>query len=373
MHVVESYGGGVFTSVNQLCNGFAKQHDVVLVHGLREETPANFAEALAPGVRRIQIPFTREISPRTDFRSLTTLVRLFKEEKPDVLHLHSSKAGFLGRMAAAVAGMEAVVYSPRAYAFLDPANSPLKKRMYRTLEQLGGKMGGVVVGCSRDEAEEAKAVAPRVAQINNAIDIKLLDSIERTAPSSRSTRPLTVGVHARVRDAKRPDLFQEVARRVREQRPDVRFLWIGGGDPFFEGSSLVECTGWLPRNDALATLSREVDIYLLTSAYEGLPLSVIEAAALGKPSVCTDVSGTRSAVAHGKSGFLCRDGVAPCSVALAQAVLNLANDDALREETSAYARRFAREEFDLPLMLARYQTLYGSLASSRTLKVPHAV
>lgn len=370
MHVVESYGGGVFTSVNQLCNGFANQHDVVLVHGLREETPANFAAALHPGVRLIQIPFTREIRPKVDFQSLSTLVRLFKEERPDVIHLHSSKAGFLGRMAAAIAGLRAVVYSPRAFAFLDPANSPLKKRMYRTLEQLGGKLGGIVVGCSGDEADEARAVAPHVAQINNAIDIELLDRIERSAPSSYPARPLTVGVHARVRDAKRPALFQEVARLVQQQHPEVRFLWIGGGDPFFDGCAEVHCTGWLPRNDALATLSREVDIYLLTSAYEGLPLSVIEAAAMGKPSVCTDVSGTHSAVDQGKSGFLCPDNDAG---ALAQAVLNLVNDVSVRAQTGAYARQFARQEFDLPLMLARYQALYSALVAGSGQQVPHAV
>lgn len=368
IHVVESYGGGVFTSVNQLCNGFAKDNDVLLVHGVRDETPADFATALAPRVRALQIPFTREIRPAIDLQSLRSLIQLFRTERPDVVHLHSSKAGFLGRLAAALVGCRAVVYSPRAFAFLDPAQSKLKKRLYFLLEYLGARTGGVVVGCSRDEAKEATAVAKRVVQINNSIDVRFIESLEQGAARRNPNKPLTVGVHARVTDAKRPGLFLEVARLVRRARPDIRFLWIGGGEPYFVDNKDVECTGWLSRPEALTAVSREVDVYLLTSAYEGLPLSVIEAAAMGKPSVCTAVSGTRSAVVDGYSGFLCNDLDA---VALASAVLRLAADDDLRTTMGRQARALARKEFDTPLMLARYRELYEALVSSAAAEAAH--
>lgn len=366
LHVAEAYGGGVLTVVNQLANGQARAgHDVVLAHGLRPETPANYEALLDARVRRVPLPFVRRIAPLADLRSLFALRRLLRTLQPDVVHLHSSKAGFLGRLAARMAGHDNVFYSPHGFAFDNRSASRRTRALYWQLERLAGRFSrATVVACSEDEAASARNVCSRVVLMENAVDTEALAHEAREAGAPVSGRPVTVAALGRTDPIKRPQLFEAVARLVREHAGvPVRFLWIGGGPAVFSDASLVEQTGWLARPDALRVLAAEADVLLQTSSSEGMPMSVLEAKAMGIPAVVTDAPGNRCAVTSGVSGFVREDR----PHALAEAVVRLVRAQPLRERMAHSARQEAQQRFSHSRRLPEWLALYrrNALAPAR--------
>ena len=358
MHVVESFCGGVFTSVTQIINHLNPENfDASLVYSLRPETPSNFREFIRPDVQLIALPMTREIKPIEDLGTLARLMRLFSKERPDVVHLHSSKAGVLGRLAARLAKVPAVLYSPRGFAFLRQDVGASKQAQYRLFEHMAARFGGTVIACSMGELEAARQVARRTTLLNNAIDVDAIDSIVRPDSSANVKRAdeITVAIAGRIVPQKAPALFAELARRVTAARPGgVKFVWIGSGENVRElAHAPIEVTGWLPREDVLKTIHNKVDIYLHTSLWEGMPLAILEAMALRKPIVATDCIGNSDVVAHGQTGFL---GATPDE--LTHGLLRLVDDARWRDKMGMAGRARAVAEFSLPLLIRNISNLY---------------
>jgi glycosyltransferase involved in cell wall biosynthesis len=341
MHVVESLGGGVFTSVLQIVNALPAQgFEVVLAFDRRPETPADMEARVDPAVRLVPLPMATPISPGRDLLALGRLYRLMRRERPDVVQLHSSKAGALGRAAARFAGVRSVYYSPRGFAFLREDVSAARRGLYRFAERAAARFGGTVVACSHSELEAARTVTKRATVIPNAIDLGPIDSALAQRPKA-------------ARDDDR--VIVAISGRIAPQRPGrARFMWVGGGDTAPElAEAGIEVTGWLDRDQALGVLASQVDIYLHSSRWEGLPLAVLEAMALSKPVVATDVIGNRDAVQAGETGFLAND-----AEALAGHVVRLIDDAALRASVGAAGRSRVEERFALPLLVERFTRLY---------------
>ncbi len=358
MHVVESFCGGALTSIIQIVNNLdPDKFQISLVYSLRPETPSDFQAMIHPWVRLINLAMAREVKPIKDFRSLLQLFRLFVKERPDVVHLHSSKAGVLGRIAARLAGLPKVFYSPRGFSFLSQEVSQKKRDRYRIYERFAARFGGTVVACSPSELEAARQVTPKAILINNAIDVDVIDRIIQSNPAARSERDrkITAGTAGRIVPQKAPALFARIAEEVTAARPgQIRFLWIGGGEESRRLSpAAVEVTGWLPREDAVKTVYQQVDIYLHTSLWEGMPLSILEAMTLGKPVVATDCVGNRDVVAHGETGFL-----ASRPDELAKGLLRLVDAPMLRDKMGRAGRARVLSEFSLPLLIRNISQLY---------------
>lgn len=358
MHVVESFCGGVFASVLQTMNHLDPQRFTVsLVYSLRPETPSNFQDLIAPRVRLFELSMVREVEPVKDFWALVQLVRLFVRERPDVVHLHSSKAGVLGRVAARVARIPTVFYSPRSFSFLRQDVSVARRNQYRLLERFAARCGGTIVACSESELDVARQVASKTILVNNAVDVASIDRVIQGIHVHHAPRDrrMTIATAGRIVPQKAPSLFVEVAREVMAARPgQVAFRWIGGGE---EGVGLsdqsIAVTGWLSRDEVLKTLYESVDIYLQTSLWEGMPLAVLEAMALGKPVVATDSVGNRDVVVHGQTGFL-----GSTREALTKALLFLIDDADLRASMGHAGRARVLSEFSLPLLIRKMSDLY---------------
>lgn len=347
--VVESFGGGVFQSVRQICNNLPRDlFEVYLIYSLRKETPPNWESLFSEDVKKIYLPMTREISPLRDINALFGLIKLIKKYNPHIIHLHSSKAGFLGRLAALLLGKKKVFYSPRGFSFLMKEVSPWKRRLFFSLEKVASLFGGVILACSPGELKEAERLTGRVELLNNAIDLKEVDSIP---PYRFENNKVRVAISGRVTYARAPWLFRNIAQKL--SSPQVEFLWVGGGELESElKGSPVKVLGWLNRREAISYL-KGIDIYLQTSLWEGMPLSILEAMACFKPVVATDVVGNRDLVVHGETGFIGRS-----EDDLVSYLNKLLDNPELRIKMGLEGRRRVEKEFSLEVLIRKLASLY---------------
>jgi glycosyltransferase involved in cell wall biosynthesis len=344
LHITEALGGGVAHSISQLARiQSADGFDVMVAHSIRPDTPGPEALAQlfpAPIQRRI-IPMVTAVSPLADAGSIIKISRLLREIEPHVVHLHSSKAGALGRMAAMLAGQgRRTFYSPRGFSFLRQDVSPAKRLLYLFFEATAARLGGTLIACSDSEGKLArqKVRHPNVVVVDNAVGVESIPPAQGSA--GNKMRIVTSG---RVCYPKAPWHFRELARALKDEA--VEFVWIGAGEleqelafPAHERTNLT-ITGWLDRKSVIRELGRS-DIYVQTSLWEGMPLSLIEAQVAGLPAVVSDAPGCRDIVVDGVTGYVC-EGVAE----MQEKILRLVHDRELRARMGTKARALALGRF----------------------------
>lgn len=299
--IVEAMGGGVFTYSVELVNRLADRYEIYLAYGLRPETPPDFKERFDRRVHLIEVRnFCREIRPARDFGALLELRRLARTIRPDLIHLHSSKAGALGRLAWDGKKIP-LFYTPHGYSFLMEDCSPLKRTIYRAIEAVCARRRCTTISCGEGEYRESLRLTRRAAWVPNGIDVEELRGLlHQTKPSG--ARPFTVYTLGRICTQKGPERFEEVARAM----PDLRFVWVGDGELRDTLTAPnIEVTGWVGREEALRR-AVEGDVFLLPSRWEGLPMSLLESMYMGKTCVVSDAAGNRDVIHTGENGFVCR-------------------------------------------------------------------
>lgn len=312
------------------------------------------------------------VSPLRDLWAVVQLARDLRRRRIDVLHTHSSKAGVVGRLAARLAGVPAVVHTVHGWSF-NPTQSRGRRWLYRLLERLTAPLTQrIVVVSSRNQEEGLKLGIGRPAQyrlVRSGIDV---DEYRRPARDRESVRrelgiesdQLLVGSIACLKPQKSPLDFVAAAAAAHRRCPRMRFVIAGDGglrpdverairDADLEG--VVQLLGW--RRD-IPDLLHAFDAFLLTSRFEGLPRAVLQAMAAGVPVVATAVDGTPEVVEDGLTGWLVPVGEPE---AAAEALLDRF---ARPDEALARARR-AREridsEFDIHAMVRRLERIYMSV------------
>lgn len=355
-HVTECLAGGTLAVLRHLADELARLHvRQTLVYSRRPDTPEDVAALFPSAMRMMEVRPAR--GAHLDFISDMThaLNALMADEAPDIVHLHSSKAGFVGRLALraidARAGTRSrILYSPHGLAFLNPLR-PWSNAAYWVLERLAGLVDCQPVSCGASEARALASVSRRPARIlENAVDQVFFDE-QHTEPE----QPVVITV-GRVCEQKGPDLFAELSVRVRLDAENARFIWVGAGDADAEAmlrSVGVEVTGWLPQSEVRARLAAATT-YVQTSRWEGLPLSVLQAMAIGLPCLVLDAVGNRDAVEHNRTGL-----VAGSIDELEMYLTMLLASAPLRERLGATARDEARLRFSLARFRASLLDLYG--------------
>ncbi|MFH1857520.1 MAG: glycosyltransferase family 4 protein [Candidatus Omnitrophota bacterium] len=327
------------------------------------------------GLRAIPLDMYREIHPIQDLRAFLKLFRILRRERWDIVHTHSSKAGFLGRIAARVAGVPVVVHTPNAFAFDRPPHSFLNP-FYVFLEKMAGYFCDALIAVSDSEeqlAGQAGVVsAKKIICIPNGIDLEEMScEVDPQAKKRMLGLPenkpmiLTIG---RFAPQKAPGLFIESAKQILAQRSDVSFVMVGDGPLLQRVKDRIQkeglqnhlfLFGW--RSDVKEILAA-CDIYVLSSLWEGLPYTVLEAMALAKPVVATAARGTRDAVRDGVTGFLVglRD-----EKTMAGKLLKLLSEPDLARGMGQQGRLLVEKEFTIGPHVQKTDLLYQRLLSEK--------
>jgi glycosyltransferase involved in cell wall biosynthesis len=351
MHATECAAAGTLSVIislaHELAAAGARQ---TIVYSTRAETPPDLEALFPAGVEFVRVAPAAGLHVDFVRNFAVALARTVREFEPDVLHLHSSKAGFVGRIARVLNRWPCrVLYSPHGLSFLDP-DKHARNAVFRSLEWLAASLGAVPVGCGRGEAELLARLSGREALLlENPVDEFFF-----SVPRSPSAVP-TVMTLGRLSRQKAPESFAAVARSVRQHTPEARFIWVGDGEAGYRRlleDSGCEVTGWCNRA-AVAQHLAHAHVYLQTSRWEGLPISVIQALAAGVPCVVNDCIGNRDAVETGVDGFVASPD------ALAGSVLELLGDLPLRERFGAAARVEAARRFGRAAFRAQVRQIYG--------------
>ncbi len=358
LHITEALGGGVLNLVSQLaCAQMADGLEVVLAYSLRPDTPSEEQLAIlfpAP-ITKIKLPMVTPVSPLRDLLGILSILKLLLTIRPDIIHLHSSKAGVLGRLAAFFIGSsDRVFYSPHGLSFLKQDVSANKQKMYLWIERVMSCLGGVFIASSKTEADLAchKVGHTKVVLVENSINfdsVKPFDGVPR-----ERVRVVTSG---RVCYPKAPWRFKELATEFQNEL--VEFIWIGDGElrHDLDGKNHPEnltVLGWCSREDVFGELSRS-DVFVLLSLWEGMPLALIEAQAAGLPAVVSDVVGCRDVVVDGETGFVCVD-----MEDVVNKVRQLIRSVELRRSMGAKAANVAKARFTTDRMHKEILAVYKS-------------
>ena len=300
LYIVEAMGGGVFTYIVDLANELVNSYDMYIAYAVRKQTPQNYKDYFDKRIHLIEVKsFVRAINATKDIVAFFEIRRIASEIKPDIIHLHSSKAGALGRFAFNGKRVP-LFYTPHGYSFLMQNSSEAKRKIYKGIEIICGKRKCTTISCSEGEHIESLKLNKQATYVNNGINMenlqKLMDEV-----GSFDQHPFTVFTIVRICYQKNPTLFNQIALAM----PNVRFLWIGDGDLRNElTASNITITGWKERKEALK-YSVSGDVFVLTSLWEGLPISLLEAMYMKKVCVVSDVIGNNNVIHNGKNGYVC--------------------------------------------------------------------
>lgn len=366
LHITEALGGGVLNVIQQVAT---RQIDaglsVTVVHSVRFDTPdaRTLSEVFPDPIRRIVVPMVTNVAPYQDIKALWQLVRVIRKINPDVVHLHSSKAGVLGRIACRLAGKgKCCFYSPHGFSFLRKDVSRFKRALFVFFERAAGYFGGTTIACSQSELQLALSTArhPKAVLVENSMPVDF--SGEATGSTGKD---FVVSTSGRICFQKNPSAFRDLV--IAFQGDSVSFLWIGDGElkaQLSSGGSLpdnLKITGWVSRREAIDYLGGS-DLFVMTSLWEGMPLALIEAQALGLVAVVPDVEGCKDVVVDGVTGFICAD-----VTQMKRKISLLKSDAELRKKMGKAAREQAFKRFSPERMYQELMAVYGL---SGTHKVP---
>jgi glycosyltransferase involved in cell wall biosynthesis len=305
VHVVEALAGGVHTYFKDLSWFFDSEQTqtginttIIYSANRKEVDPKQIKETFSKSVSLIEINMMREFSLLEDYSALIRLIKTLRAIQPDVVHLHSSKAGVLGRIACLLLSKKVkVFYTPHGYAFLRTDITAIRKKTYRAIEVLFQKISrNTTIACGDTEFEIAKKIGPSLL-VRNGITINEVQKYS----IAHNNSTLTIGIVGRITAARNPELFNTIAL----QNPQFNFVWIGDGELKSALSATnISVTGWfLNQKEVLQELNK-IDVYIQTSLWEGLPIAVLEAMAMQKPVVATNIVGNKDIVVPNETGFL---------------------------------------------------------------------
>lgn len=311
----------------------------------------------------------REIRPFYDIRALFEIISYIKKIKPLIVHTHSSKAGILGRFAAYFSKVPIIIHSIHGYGFTRYQNI-IKYKLLKLIEKIISRYTTHFICVS--EANKIQGIKyklfneDKVSIIRSGIEMHLFKEADgekiRKEFSLGRNSPLIVMI-ACFKPQKAPLDFVYAAEIVHKRKPEAHFMLVGDGilrkeiQNVIRGRNLAECfylAGW--RRDVPSILAAS-NVVVLTSLWEGLPRTIIEAIASKKPIVATKVDGTADIIKDGINGFLAK----PHDInTIANKIIKLLDNKQLVNKFIEESQAIL-PEFDIDLMVKQQENLYHHL------------
>lgn len=378
--------------ITRMIIGGAQENTLFTVQGLREYEdyekvdlitgPTTGPEGrllddrgMKEGCDYLVIPgLTRNIHPISDLTALFRLYRLFKREKYDIVHTHSSKAGILGRLAARLAGIRIIVHTIHGLPFHE-YQSKLLNRLYVFLEKTAAFFSTkilTVCDVMRDKALE-KNVGTRDQFVTVYSGMDLDSFLEAGKHRDRMRMKLgikegeiVIGKIARLFHLKGHDYLFDAVRDIARECPQIRVLLVGNGILREDFEKKTDAMG-IRKNVIFAGLVRPEEIPLYLSAMdilvhvslrEGLARALPQAMAVGLPVISFDIDGAREVVENGENGYLVEAGDTEM---LRDAILPLVKDKDFRRRMGKYGQAKVDPIFRREYMVRRIHDLYKEL------------
>ena len=361
--------GGPAWQVSVLTRGLDRDRfESRLIAGDVAEGEADFIELRDPDLPVVKIPaLGRSLRIGDDLRAFVAIRRAIRDYRPDIVHTHTAKAGLLGRIAAATCRVPVRVHTFHGHVLHGYFNrwvtravrivEGLLARQTSVLVTVGSQVRDDLIAAGIGRADQYVVIPPGVAL--GVLPDQVAARRDLDLPINQ---PVVLFV-GRLTTIKRPDRLIEAMALVLQRRPDVILAIAGEGDLLEETRVLAEPLGasvrFLGWRRDVTCLYAAADCMVLTSDNEGMPVTLIEAAMAGVPSVTTNVGSAREVVLDGVTGLV----VAPSAAAVADGLVRLLDND-LRHGMGAAARASAEAEFGTGRLIADHEALYERLLVS---------
>ncbi|MBK8341072.1 MAG: glycosyltransferase [Flavobacteriales bacterium] len=393
--------GGPTHNAAYLTRYLPKEYETLLVGGMwdaSEEGSKHILDAI--GVEPLILPeLQREVAPWRDRVAYARIKQLIKDFRPDIVHTHASKAGAIGRMAAAEMGVKVVVHTFHGHVFHSYFGA-LRTQVYKNIERFLARRSDRIVAIS-DKQKHELVDEHRICKAEKVSVIPLGFDLTKFRTDMATKRQLfrrvygvaddevAIGIVGRLVPIKDHDMFLETLRDVEQKtQRRIRAFIVGDGEererleqrarelglgqvagPYFNGqgfghgvngkpmverAALTFCS-WIKEVDIV---NAGLDIAVLTSRNEGTPVSLIEAQASDRPIVATNVGGIENVVVPGRTALLSPSGDIP---AFAANLLRLVEDEGLRQRMGAQGWDHVRERYHFTRLVNDTASLYGSL------------
>lgn len=278
--------GGAQSVVVNLANKLSEEHEVIVAAG---EGDGKMFALLHPKIKQERLShLQRSLSPKNDLLTVFDMRKLYQKYKPDIIHLHSSKAGMLGRVAFP---SQKVVYTVHGFDSIRLAH-----RKFLPIERFMQRACKAIVGVSKYDKKYLleEKINNHVSYVYNGICRPLTpERLSLNIPSKYKKKVLCI---ARLSPQKKHDMFLAVA----ELLPQYAFIWIGNQHEVKEHPDNVFFLGNIPNAGIYNSIT---DLFILPSNYEGLPMVILEAMSFGKPVVASDVGGISEIVQNDWNGY----------------------------------------------------------------------
>ena len=351
-----------------------EQFDIDVLSGPQIGSEGSLIEELRSyGIPLIITPYlVRQINPYFDLRAYNELKKVMHSKNYNIVHTHSSKAGILGRCAARQAKVPIIIHTVHGWGFHDYL--PITKRfLFILLERLCANFTDILIVVSHSDI--AKGIKAGIGNFNQYRLIRSAIPLEKFNPDNYSKsrsrieldipqNAIVIGNVGRFSQQKNPFDWVKIAGEISRSVPDSFFLLVGDG-PFYkdvenrleeEGIRIRTLLTGLRRD--IPNLMAAMDIFMITSLWEGLPRAIPQAMAMRKPLLAYRTNGIIEAIEISKAGFLCEPGdhlqmVANC--------IRLVNSPESRKKFGNNGRKYAINVFDLNHMINKISDLYLEL------------
>ncbi|MBK8808829.1 MAG: glycosyltransferase [Bacteroidales bacterium] len=380
--------GGPTYNTSYLTKYLSADYETLLVGGMKDESEASSEYILENiGIQPLIISeMRRSVNPFQDVSAYFKIKKIIKEFKPDIVHTHASKAGFVGRLAAHHCKVPVIIHTFHGHVFHSYFNKYITW-VFKTIERYMARISTKIIAISDIQKEELTKIhaicnASKVAVVPLGFDVSRFSENVVQKEKFRKTYNISddeiaIGIIGRLVPIKNHSLFIDAIKFVSAKTSKkIRAFIIGDGESRLtienyatqcgieftventeNLSSILHFTSWIKEIDS-ATLG--LDIIALTSLNEGTPVSLIEAQASNKPIVSTRVGGIENVVLEGKTALL-SDLSNP--ELFFNNLLQLIEDDNLRNTMSVNASEFVRERFGYKTLVNNIEILYKSLLS----------